>query len=109
MNPLIIFGDMRVPVDMSNEEAKQKQDELNTYAENNGFQLMTVFHGYDSGGQSAFAELGEGVQHAEAKHVVVSSYRESALNTSRQDAMLTPHSHLSHATGAESMNLDECS
>lgn len=105
MNPLI-FGYMRVPDDMSDEEAKKTQDELNTYAENNGFQMATVFHEYVSGTQSAFTELVEAVQRAEAKHVVVPSYRELALNKSLQDAMLA---HLSHATGAEVVSLDECS
>ncbi|MFF2331372.1 MULTISPECIES: recombinase family protein [unclassified Streptomyces] len=105
MNPLI-FGYMRVPDDMSDEEARQKQDDLNTYAENNGFQLATVFHEYVPGAQSAFTELVEAVQHAEAKHVVVPSYRDLALNKSLQDAMLT---HLSCFTGAEVVSLDECS
>lgn len=105
MNPLI-FGYMRVPDGMSDEEAKQKQDDLNTYAENNGFLLATVFHEYVSGGQSAFTELVEAVRRAGAKHVVVLSYRELALNRSLQDAMLT---HLSCVTGAEVVSLDDCS
>ncbi|MFE2374997.1 recombinase family protein [Streptomyces sp. NPDC059398] len=105
MNPLI-FGYMRVPDDMSDQEAKQTQDDLHTYAEANGFQLATVFHEYASGAQSAFTELIEAVERAEAKHVVVPSYRELALNRSLQDAMLT---HLSHATGADVVSLDECS
>ncbi|MBD2828155.1 recombinase family protein [Streptomyces globisporus] len=105
MNPLI-FGYMRVLDDMTDEEAKKKQDELNAYAENNGYQLAAVFHEYVSGAQSAFGELVEAVKRAEAKHVVVTSYRELALNKSLQDAMLT---HLSYATGAEVVSLDECS
>ncbi|MFI5616878.1 recombinase family protein [Streptomyces sp. NPDC051567] len=105
MNPLI-FGYMRVPDDMSDEEAKQKQDGLNAYAESNGFHLAAVFHEYVPGAQSAFAELVEVVKRAEAKHVVVPSYRELALNKSLQDAMLA---HLSDATGAEVVSLDECS
>ncbi|MFJ2650128.1 recombinase family protein [Streptomyces sp. NPDC087420] len=97
---------MRVPDDMSDEEAKQKQDELNTYAEANGFQLATVFYEYVPGAHSAFTELVAAVGHAEAKHVLVPSYRELALNRSLQDAMLT---HLSYVTGAEVISLDECS
>lgn len=106
MNPLI-FGYMRVPDDMSDEEAKQKHDDLNAYAEINGYQLAAVFHEFVTGSQTAFTELVEAVQRAEAKHVVVPSYRELALNKSLQDAMLT---HLSYATGgAEVISLDECS
>ncbi|MEI5035556.1 recombinase family protein [Streptomyces sp. S1A(2023)] len=98
---------MRVPDDMSDQEAKQKQDDLATYAESNGFHLATVFYEYVPGAQYAFTELVEAVKHAEAKHVVVPSYRELALNRSLQDAMLT---HLSYATGgAEVISLDDCS
>ncbi|CAM5264979.1 Resolvase/invertase-type recombinase catalytic domain-containing protein OS=Streptomyces microflavus OX=1919 GN=Smic_52290 PE=4 SV=1 [Streptomyces microflavus] len=104
MNPLI-FGYMRVPDDMSDEEAKQKQDDLSTYAETNGFHLATVFYEYVPGAQSAFTELVAAVERAEAKHVVVPSYRELALNRSLQNAMLT---HLFHATGgAEVISLDD--
>lgn len=105
MNPLI-FGYMRVPDDMSDEEAKQKQDDLSAYAESNGFHLATVFYEYVPGAQYAFTELVAAVKCAEAKHVVVPSYRELALNRSLQDAMLT---HLSYATGAEVVSLDDCS
>ncbi|GAA2441153.1 hypothetical protein GCM10010433_47700 [Streptomyces pulveraceus] len=105
MNPLI-FGHMRVPDDMTDEEAKRKQDDLNAYAEGNGFHLATVFHEYVPGAQSAFTELVEAVRHAGAKHVIVASYRELALSRSLQDAMLT---HLSCVTGAEVVSLDECS
>ncbi|WP_326699868.1 recombinase family protein [Streptomyces sp. NBC_01754] len=73
------------------------------YAEINSFQLVAVFHEYIPGAQSAFTELIEAVRHAEAKHVIVPSYRELALNRTLQDAMLT---HLSHATGAEVISLD---
>ncbi|MEU5287817.1 recombinase family protein [Streptomyces sp. CA-278952] len=98
---------MRVPDDMSDQEAKQKQDDLATYAESNGFHLATVFHEYVPGAQSAFTELVEAVKRAEAKHVVVPSYRELALNRSLQNAMLT---HLSYATGgAQVISLDDCS
>ncbi|KOX37223.1 MULTISPECIES: recombinase family protein [unclassified Streptomyces] len=105
MKPLI-FGYVRVPDDMSDDEAKQKQDDLNAYAEANGFQLATVFHEYVSGVRSAFTELVEAVERAGAKHVVVPSYRAPALSRSLQDAMLV---HLSCATGAEVVSLDECS
>ncbi|WP_244229970.1 recombinase family protein [Kitasatospora albolonga] len=87
---------MRVPDGMSDEEAKQKQDDLSTYAEGNGFHLAIVFYEYVPGAQSAFTELVEAVRRAEAKQVVVPSYRELALNRSLQDAMLT---HLFYATG----------
>lgn len=104
MNPLI-FGYMRVPDDMSDEEAKQKQDSLSSYAEKNGFHLAAVYYEYVPGAQFAFTELVAAVRHAEAKHVIVSSYRELALNRSLQDAMLT---HLSYATGgAEVISLDD--
>lgn len=104
MNPLI-FGYMRVPDDMSDEEAKQKQDDLSAYAETNGFHLATVFYEYVPGAHSAFTELLAAVRHAKAKHVVVPSYRELALNRSLQNAMLT---HLFHATGgAEVISLDD--
>ncbi|MFC9648072.1 MULTISPECIES: recombinase family protein [unclassified Streptomyces] len=104
MNPLI-FGYMRVPDDLSDEEAKRKQDDMHTYAEANGFLLATVFHEYVSSGQSAFTELVDAVRHAEARHVIVPSYRELALNRSLQDAMVM---HLTCATGAEVVSLDEC-
>ncbi|MBV2355925.1 recombinase family protein [Streptomyces sp. J2-1] len=103
MKPLI-FGYMRVPDDMSDAEARKTQDELDAYAETNGYQLATVFHEYVPGSQSAFTELVDAVRHAEATHVIVPSYRELALNRSLQDAMLT---HLSHATGAEVVSLDD--
>lgn len=104
MNPLI-FGYMRVPDDMSDEEAKQKQDDLSTYAGKNGFHLAAVFYEYVPGAQFAFTELVDAVRHAEAKHVIVSSYRELALNRSLQNAMLA---HLFHATGgAEVISLDD--
>lgn len=105
MNPLI-FGYMRVPDDVSDEEAKKKRDDLNGYAENNGYHLAAVFYEYVTGSQTAFTAMVEAVQHAEAKHVIVPSYRELALSKSLQDVMLT---HLSHATGAEVISLDECS
>ncbi|MFJ1597571.1 recombinase family protein [Streptomyces sp. NPDC088261] len=105
MNPLI-FGYMRVPDDMTDEEAKRTQDDLDAYAETNGFQLATVFHEYVPGGQSAFTELIAAVKRAEAKHVIVPSYRELALNKSLQDVMLT---HLFCVTGADVISLDECS
>ncbi|MFJ8848717.1 recombinase family protein [Streptomyces cyaneofuscatus] len=96
---------MRVPDDMSDEEAKQKQDDLSAYAEKNGFHLATVFYEYVPGAQFAFTELVAAVRHAEAKHVVVPSYRELALNRSLQNAMLT---HLFHTTGgAEVISLDD--
>ncbi|MFG3410343.1 recombinase family protein [Streptomyces sp. NPDC048142] len=97
---------MRVPDDMSDEEAQQKQDDLTAYADDNGFLLATVFHEYVPGAQSAFTELVEAVQRAEAKHVVVPSYRELALSRSLQNAMLT---HLAYATGAKVVSLDDCS
>lgn len=104
MNPLI-FGYMRVPDDMSDEEAKQKQVALSTYAEKNGFHLAAVFYEYVPGAHAAFTELVAAVRHAEAKHVVVPSYRELALNRSLQNAMLT---HLFHTTGgAEVISLDD--
>ncbi|NJQ03199.1 recombinase family protein [Streptomyces zingiberis] len=104
MNPLI-FGYMRVPDGMSDEEAKKKRDDLNSYAARNGYQLAAVFHEYVMGAQAAFTELIEAVKHAEAKHVVVTSYRELALGKPLQDAMLA---HLSWVTGAEVISLDEC-
>ncbi|EGX58638.1 hypothetical protein SZN_16760 [Streptomyces zinciresistens K42] len=105
LNPLI-FGYLRVPDDMSDEEAKNKQDDLNSYAETNGYRLVAVFHEYGTGAQTAFAELIQAVERAEAKHVVVPTYRELALNRSLQEAMLT---YLSYVTGAELISLDECS
>lgn len=65
-----------------------------------------MFHEYVPGAQSAFAELVEAVKHAEVKHVVVASYRELALKRSLQNAMLA---HLTYATGAEVISLDEYS
>ncbi|MEU6617825.1 recombinase family protein [Streptomyces parvus] len=96
---------MRVPDDMSDEEAKRRQGALSTYAEKNGFHLAAVYYEYVPGAQFAFTELVTAVRHAEAKLVIVSSYRELALNRSLQDAMLT---HLSYATGgAEVISLDD--
>ncbi|CAM5264773.1 Resolvase/invertase-type recombinase catalytic domain-containing protein OS=Streptomyces microflavus OX=1919 GN=Smic_52290 PE=4 SV=1 [Streptomyces microflavus] len=64
-----------------------------------------MFYEYVPGAQSAFTELVAAVKRAEAKHVVVPSYRELALNRLLQNAMLT---HLFHATGgAEVISLDD--
>ncbi|MGC5344129.1 recombinase family protein [Streptomyces sp. DT24] len=104
MTPLI-FGYMRVNDDMSDEEAARKQDAMSAYAEANGFQLAVVFHEYVSGAQTVFTEMVDVVRQARARHVIVTSYRELALNRSLQDAMTL---HLSCAADADIISLDEC-
>lgn len=101
----LVFGYMRVLDDMTDEEAKQKQDGMTAYAEANGYQLAMIFHEYVLGGQSAFTDLVETVKRVEARHVIVPSYRELALTRPLQDAMTLQ---LTCVTQAEIISLDEC-
>lgn len=102
----LAFGYMRVPDDMTDEEAKQKQDGMTAYAEASGYQLAMVFHEYVLGGQTAFTDLVETVRRTEARHVIVPSYRELALTRPLQDAMTLQ---LTCTTQAEIISLGECS
>ncbi|MBV2356898.1 recombinase family protein [Streptomyces sp. J2-1] len=103
MKPLI-FGYMRVPDDMSDEDAKKKQDDMATYAEVEGFTLATVFHEFMDGQINAFEEMVGAVRRAEARHVLVPTYRDLALTRPLQDAMAL---HLEQKAGARIVSLDE--
>ena len=103
MNPLI-FGYMRVPDEMTEEEVKQRQDEMTTYAEAEGLTLATVFFEFTNGSVSAFDELVNALVHAESRCVVIPSYRDLALTAALRNAMLL---RLEHAANARVVSLDE--
>ncbi|MCX4742771.1 recombinase family protein [Streptomyces antibioticus] len=100
----LLFGYMRVPDDMTDEEVQQKQNDMTRYAEVEGFTLATVFHEFVNGGINVFSEMAEAVQRAEARHVIVPSYRDLAITRPLQDAMAL---HLEQTAGAEIVSLDE--
>ncbi|MEX3101453.1 hypothetical protein DF268_30300 [Streptomyces sp. V2] len=92
MKPLI-FGYMRVPDDMSDEEVKRKQDGMTVYAEANGFALATVYFEFADGRVDAFAETVEAILRAESHHLLVPSYRDLAFSRALQDAMILTAEH----------------
>ncbi|WP_299541318.1 recombinase family protein [uncultured Streptomyces sp.] len=100
----LLFGYMRVPDDMTDEEVQQKQADMGAYAEVEGFTLATVFHEFMNGGVNVFDEMAKAIQHVEARHVIVPSYRDLALTRPLQDAMTL---HLEQTTGAQIVSLDE--
>ena len=104
MNPLI-FGYMRVPDEMTDEEVEQRQDEMTTYAEAEGLTLATVFFEFVNDSVSAFDELVDALVRAESRHVVIPSYRDLALTAALQNAMLL---RLEQAATAQVVSLDEC-
>ncbi|MFJ6984471.1 MULTISPECIES: recombinase family protein [unclassified Streptomyces] len=104
MKPLI-FGYMRVPDDMTDEEVRRKQDDMTLYAEVEGFTLATVFYEFMDGAINVFSEMAEAVKRAEAGHVIVPAYRDLALTRPLQEAMAL---HLEQKAGARIVSLDEC-
>ncbi|MEE1734040.1 MULTISPECIES: recombinase family protein [Streptomyces] len=100
----LLFGYMRVPDDMTDEEVQQKQADMGAYAEVEGFTLTTVFHEFVNGGINVFSEMADAIQRAEARHVIVPSYRDLALTRPLQDAMAL---HLEQTAGAQIVSLDE--
>ncbi|WP_436791176.1 recombinase family protein [Yinghuangia sp. YIM S10712] len=104
MKPLI-FGYLRVPDGMTDDEVQQKHDAIAAYADVEGFTLATVFHETTHDRIPAFAELIEAVQRAEARHVVVPSYADLARTRTLQRAMCL---HVEHQTNARIISLDEC-
>ncbi|MCK8676622.1 MULTISPECIES: recombinase family protein [Streptomyces] len=103
MNPLI-FGYMRVPPDMSDDEAKRKEHDMEAYAQAEGLTLGTVFHELLPNQRSAFDELVAALRRAESHHVVVPSYRDLALTERLQNALLLQ---IELQTGATVVALDE--
>ncbi|MFI9332054.1 recombinase family protein [Kitasatospora sp. NPDC052868] len=103
MRPLI-FGYMRVPDDMPDEEVKLVEDQMLAYAEAQGGALGAVFHEFVHGSLSAFEELVRAVEQSGAPHAVVPSYRDLALTRALQDVMIL---RIEYATGAQVAALDE--
>ncbi|MEU6057182.1 recombinase family protein [Streptomyces sp. NPDC047097] len=103
MKPLI-FGYMRVPRDMPDEEARRREGEMEAYAQANGFTLATIFHEFEAVQRSAFAELIEALRRTEARHVIVPSLRDLALTDRLQDALVLQIECEAHA---QVVSLDE--
>ncbi|MEV0277217.1 recombinase family protein [Streptomyces sp. NPDC050610] len=99
----LMFGYMRVPSDMSDEEVNRRQADMTAYAEVEGFTLATVFHELLDGRIDAFGEMIDAIRHAEARHVIVPSYRDLALTRALQNAMILNIEHVS----AQVVSLDE--
>jgi hypothetical protein len=100
----LIFGYMRVPHAMADEEVERRHGEMAAYAEAEGLVLGGVFHELVPGAQSAFGDLVEALVRQGSRHVVVPSIRELALTSPLQDVMVL---HLQDMAGAETHVLDE--
>ncbi|MFF1487425.1 recombinase family protein [Streptomyces sp. NPDC058319] len=103
MKPLI-FGYMRVPDELTEEEAKRREDAIKAYAEKEGFTLVTIFQETQQFHFSAFEELMNALQEAEARRVVVPCYDDFAASYHLQTALVLQ---VQHEASAQVIALDE--
>jgi DNA invertase Pin-like site-specific DNA recombinase len=68
-----MYGYMRAPDDMPDDELDHAVHEMQRFAETEGFCYATTFFEYQPGSHLAFAELIQELKRAEARHVVVPS------------------------------------
>lgn len=103
MRPLM-FGYMRVPDELSEEEARSREAAMKAYAEKEGFTLASIFQELHPFHFSAYEELMNALQKAEARHVVVPSYDDLATSYHLQAALLRQ---VRHEASAHVVSLDE--
>ncbi|WP_256106860.1 recombinase family protein [Streptomyces sp. ODS05-4] len=103
MKPLI-YGYMRVPSDMPDEEARRREADMEAYARAEGFALAMIFHEFEAVQRSALAELLQALQRTEAHNVVVPSLRDLALTDRLQDALVLQ---IECEANAQVVSLDE--
>lgn len=103
MKPLI-FGYTRVPDDMPDEEVNQRQADRTAYADAEDRTLATVLHELLEGCNDALGELIEAVPRAEARHVILSPYRDLAVTRALQNAVILNIEHVS----ARVVSLEKC-
>ncbi|MEV7321235.1 recombinase family protein [Streptomyces sp. NPDC093970] len=72
MKPLM-YGYLRAPDDVPDDELAHTVEELKRYAATEGFCYATTFFEYQDGSRAAFEELTAELKRAEARHVVVPS------------------------------------
>ncbi len=72
MKPLI-YGYMRAPDDVPDDELDRVVSEMRRFAVAEGYCYATTFFEYQNGSRAAFDELITELQRAEARHVVVPS------------------------------------
>lgn len=69
----LIYGYLRAPDEMPDDELDRLVSELQRYAEAEGFCYATTFFEYQAGSRSAFEELVAELKRAESRYVVVPS------------------------------------
>ncbi|GLZ30653.1 hypothetical protein Lesp02_28420 [Lentzea sp. NBRC 105346] len=72
MKPLM-YGYMRAPDDVPDDELDRTVDEMQRFAETEGYCYAATFFEYQDGSRAAFDELIQELKRAESRHVVVPS------------------------------------
>lgn len=69
----LMYGYMRAPDDVSDDELDRTVEEMQRFAETEGYCYATTFFEHQHGSRAAFDELIQELKRAEARHVVVPS------------------------------------
>jgi DNA invertase Pin-like site-specific DNA recombinase len=69
----LMYGYMRAPDDVPDDELDRTVDEMQRFAETEGYCYAATFFEYEPGSRAAFDELIQELKRAEARHVVVPS------------------------------------
>jgi hypothetical protein len=84
----LMYGYMRAPDDLPDDELDRLVREMQRFAETEGYCYATTFLEYQTGSQAAFAELIAELKRAEARHVVVPSFEHLSSHRILCDSMV---------------------
>jgi DNA invertase Pin-like site-specific DNA recombinase len=93
----LIYGYMRVPQDASDDDTRQVEFALRTFAENTGYRFVKLFHEYDEDSRPVFSELVDELKQAAVYHVVLPSAADLAVHPALRTSRLA---HLEQAANA---------
>jgi len=85
----LAYGYMRVSCDVRDQAVRAMEEKIRRHAEERDYCFGTIFYEFVSGSQSAFGELAEEHQRADAHVVIVPSLRHLSKNTLLLNCMLT--------------------
>jgi hypothetical protein len=105
--PPLIYGYMRSPHTLADEEMTRRLAAMNAYAEQHGFEMGTVFHELVPGAQVAFAELAGALRASRSRDVVIVSLRELASGEALRESMVARLDLAAGVSGAVVHALDE--
>jgi hypothetical protein len=100
----LMYGYMRAPDDVPDDDLERVVREMRCFAETNGFCYGTTFFENQRGSRVAFDELTAELQRAKARHVIVPSLAHLSTHPILLNHLVEQ---LAHCVGAEVFELDD--